>query len=79
MKKNNVKSSRSIKYSRFVSFFGIVAMVCLLSLQSSGQKKYASVDEVPVNYDEEKVPDYTLPDPLVLQNGKKSNPGKNLV
>src|SRR5881397_610297 len=36
----------------------------------------AIVAGIPVNYDESKVGDYTLPDPLLLANGKKVTSAK---
>ena len=38
------------------------------ALSQNAPEKVAGI---PVNYDESKVPDYTLPDPLTLENGKK--------
>lgn len=51
----------------------ITAIVCGSAL--SAQEVPASVNRIvagiPVNYDEDKVGTYTLPDPLVMNNGKK--------
>ena len=40
------------------------------------QNAPTEVAGIPINYDESKVPSYTLPDPLVLQNGKKVKDSK---
>lgn len=52
--------------------FSIVASLLLLSATTSAQlsaqdKKYSEI----ANYDESKVPEYTLPDPLITENGER--------
>lgn len=47
----------------------------LLSVSVLGQTARTEVAGIPINYDESKVGVFTLPDPLILQNGKKvTNP-----
>jgi len=49
------------------------SLIFLLFLSFAGfsQNKNQVVAGIPVNYDEDKVGTYTLPDPLVMQNGEK--------
>lgn len=46
-------------------------MLALIFSAAFGQSVRTEVAGIPINYDESKVPSYTLPDPLILQNGKK--------
>lgn len=48
-----------------------IAITLVYSLVYSQQKPPDTVAGIPVNYNEGKVGTYTLPDPLVLNNGKK--------
>ena len=47
-----------------------------LHLPTFAQNAPQDVAGIPVNYDESKVPAYSLPDPLLLQNGKSVNSPK---
>ena len=51
----------------------LLSLLILIQFSSItvGQSTYTNVDDIPVNYDEVKVPSYSLPDPLIMQNGKK--------
>jgi len=48
-----------------------VLLLILLFNKGFGQDARTEVAGIPINYDESKVPSYTLPDPLILKNGKK--------
>ncbi|WP_200979414.1 acetylxylan esterase [Echinicola sp. 20G] len=45
-------------------------LLALISLSAICQNAPTEVAGIPINYDESKVPDFRLPDPLILQNGK---------
>lgn len=60
-------------YSDPIRFKFIIIFIVLTLIQMTGktQSVRTEVAGIPINYDESKVPSYTLPDPLIFQNGKK--------
>jgi len=46
-------------------------LILLFHIHATSQNLRTEVAGIPINYDESKVPDYSLPDPLILQNGNK--------
>ena len=71
MKKSNHKSTK-VKMNLFhLRFLSTLLLLVLFSISAAGQNIPEKVAGIPINYDETKVAPYTLPDPLVLQNGKK--------
>ena len=56
--------------TRLKSLIFMIAAVTV-SFNTAGQNRPEDVAGIPVNYDESKVPSYTLPDPLILKNGDK--------
>jgi len=55
----------------FPKFLMLFIVVLLFNVSTRGQNLRPEVAGIPVNYDQAKVPTYTLPDPLVLLNGEK--------
>ena len=54
-----------------------VVLICSVSaLAQQASKPPDVVAGIPVNYDESKVGNYTLPDPLMLSNGKRVSDAK---
>ena len=49
----------------------LILFALVLFFPALSQPAQKEVAGIPVNYDESKVPDYTLPDPLILQNGDR--------
>ncbi len=57
-------------------FYRTSALLILTSLAVAQNPPPSVVAGIPVNYDESKTGDYTLPDPLLLANGKKVTDAK---
>jgi hypothetical protein len=60
-------------FKHYFKILSLVFVVMLLSFKAKGQIADSpddSVADIPVNYTEAKVADYTLPDPLILANGQ---------
>jgi hypothetical protein len=56
---------------RLLNSIVILLTACLFAIPVYGQAKQDVVAGIPVNYDEDKVGTYTLPDPLVFPDGKQ--------
>ena len=59
-----------MKYKILTSIF-VIFLFSIASNKCFAQEPAEEVAGIPVNYNEAKVPNYTLPDPLVMLNGKK--------
>ncbi|QGY46652.1 acetylxylan esterase [Maribellus comscasis] len=68
-----------LKNNHLIRFFFAVLIVATTGIVCYAQNKPEDVAGIPVNYDESKTGTYTLPDPLVLQNGKKVTSGKTWI
>ena len=61
---------KTLKTNLIIQNLVVFMLILMFSSQSFGQKQ-DTVAGYAVNYDESKTGNYTLPDPLILQNGKK--------